>query len=561
VVVCAYCRVSTDSRDQTNSYENQHSYFKREIQARGLQLYRIYADKGLTGTKLNNRPDFFRMLHDAGIDVKTVRTVRGDRRAKTKHTVYELSDREPLFDEIWIKNTSRFARNTLSYEIISLLRMKKVNIYFIEQNINTNDIGQDLLLKLMQIFDEQDSKDKSLKVITGMYETAKSGKVLTHPRIYGYKYNKETNSLTTIPHEAQVVKRIFEMYAQGIGVRRIIKALDEDGILTRNGKPFCVTSVRRILDNEKYAGLNNPLKHDFGTVFNKYSTPKIRSDYTVEESDKIEPIISKELFYKCREIKSKKINSENQIGIYHGSTKYSGLIVCKKCGGRYVANRDDGRRFYNCVNKKAVIKKCDAPNISEAKLDLYFDKVRKNLDMFINGQLKDSIRKLLYAASIKLNKINSDNQSEIIKMEKEIEEQRFVLSGYYELFATSKSGRDILKDHIEKTEQKIEHLEAKLDEIKRPQDEIIQEIIDIQDRIAGIESYMQTYRIQSDIGVLDQIDRIEIYAGDGGRPNIEAYLKINASVEQYLPSGLNDPPKDIDYNEVMRRISKITAET
>ena len=152
MIVSAYCRVSTDSSDQTNSYENQQSYFNREIEAKGHTLFKIYKDFGLTGTKLSNRPEFEEMLTDAGIDIKVINTDARDKRLLRQHTVYELSDRKPKFNEIWIKNTSRFARNTLSYTLITLLRQKHVNVYFIEQNINTSDLAQDLLYKLISVF-------------------------------------------------------------------------------------------------------------------------------------------------------------------------------------------------------------------------------------------------------------------------------------------------------------------------------------------------------------------------------------------------------------------------
>ena len=108
MIISAYCRVSTDSQDQLNSLENQRSYFEREIEAKGHTLYKVYYDKGLTGTKLSNRPAFEQMLIDAGIDVKKVFLDKHDKRVKRAHTIYEVSNRTPLFDEIWIKNTSRF---------------------------------------------------------------------------------------------------------------------------------------------------------------------------------------------------------------------------------------------------------------------------------------------------------------------------------------------------------------------------------------------------------------------------------------------------------------------
>ncbi len=68
--VAAYCRVSTKSDDQENSFENQKNYFEREYKNNPDYLfYGLYADRGITGTTLKKRPDFNRMLTDAGLDV------------------------------------------------------------------------------------------------------------------------------------------------------------------------------------------------------------------------------------------------------------------------------------------------------------------------------------------------------------------------------------------------------------------------------------------------------------------------------------------------------------
>ena len=68
LIIAAYCRVSTDSEDQVTSFRNQQSFMEREIKERGHELYRIYADRGLTGTQIYNRPEFIEMLEDAGLD-------------------------------------------------------------------------------------------------------------------------------------------------------------------------------------------------------------------------------------------------------------------------------------------------------------------------------------------------------------------------------------------------------------------------------------------------------------------------------------------------------------
>ena len=125
MTVAVYCRVSTNKDDQLNSLENQRTYFEHVAEEKGYTIYEIYADQGITGTKLR-RPEFERMLKDAGLDIITVSASDRDKRKKSQHTYYIASDRTPKFNLILVKNTSRFARNILSMEIINRLNEKKL---------------------------------------------------------------------------------------------------------------------------------------------------------------------------------------------------------------------------------------------------------------------------------------------------------------------------------------------------------------------------------------------------------------------------------------------------
>ena len=470
--------MSTDSEDQLNSYQNQQSFFEREIVNRGHTLYKIYADRGLTGTKLSNRPEFENMLNDAGIDIKIVNTNKHDKRLKMQHMVYEISDRKPMFDEIWMKNTSRFARNTLSYEIINLLRQKNVNLYFLEQNINSSDMAQDLLLKLLQVFDEQDSKDKSLKVRSGIAEGVKKGIVRTNGKLYGYKYIKSENRLEVIPKEAKTIKLIFEQYSCGKGIRQIINFLADNQLLTRNEKPFCKSAIKRIITNEKYAGLNNPLKYDTGIVMQKYSYAKVKSNYQIIKSNKIPPIVSEELFNKCQFIFKSKINYKNQLGLYKGISKYSGLIYCAKCGSVYHSNQDKGRIFYNCSNKKSNgLNACNNPNISELKVDKFIDELAAGRVNELIKSDREFIKDTLFGLiKSKFKEISSDKNAELQEAQAKIEEHEKILSRLYELYSRDNSQKSILLSKISTEEDMLRSLYTRKDYLSRDNDKIYSEI-------------------------------------------------------------------------------------
>lgn len=522
--VCAYARVSTDKKDQINSFENQKSFFQREIEKSGHKLTKIYADEGLTGTKLYNKPQFNQMLYDAGLDI-VENKVNG-----RKHIYSQASDRKPLFNEIWIKNTSRFARLTLSYEIINQLRQKNVYIYFLEQNIHTKDISQDLLLKLMQVFDEQDSKDKSSKVHWGHQEGARKGVIMTNGNIYGYNYIQSENRLEIISEEAKVIKKIFELYGSGLGIRRIINYLTQNNILTRKGKEFSKSSISRILDNEKYAGYSVRQKYDVGMVVvgKHYPKKKDKEEWIIQRSDKIPAIIGEKLFQKCQDIRGSKVSTISQKGINKGSTEYAGLLICGKCGKPYTSNVDKGRRFYNCSNKKMHgLKACDNKNISKNDLDKEVNEFCNEFSGLLKSEKFIGIYRLNLQALRLIDRLDQSHEEEINKINNEIQEQTEVLNNLNELYiiARIQKQKDELIKRINSTENTIEALTYELDNLKKSNNQLLKEIEDIYATIDKLKR-VDIKESYSKDEILDHVSKIVI--GQVMNKNCMFTLKINS---------------------------------
>lgn len=347
----SYARVSTDKYSQEQSYNTQLEFFKTIAENKGEIFCEVYADKGETGTLLDNRDNFERMLYDAGIDII--------KHTYNKQTItnFVASNRNSKFDKIYIKNTSRFARNTLSKQIINELKKKGVSIFFYEQNIDTIQ-NNSMILDFYQTFDEWESKDKSLKMRTSLQNSADKNIIRTNSRKYGYKYypfdkNDRTgyysNRLEIIPSEAEVVKLIFELYAAGNGMRKIEKELRKRGIKTRENKYFGKSSIGRILDDEKYCGQNPIYKWSGGYVFEKHPIRK-NTDYNVKDNEKIDAIISVELFNKCRDLRSK--NTSGKTGKTTNTSIFYKRIKCSECGSNYNRDNYDGIKVYRCPQRK-----------------------------------------------------------------------------------------------------------------------------------------------------------------------------------------------------------------
>ena len=120
--VGAYCRVSTDSADQLNSYKSQVAYYTDMIKKnKEWVLADIYADEAITGTQVAKREDFQRMINDC---------MNGE------------------IDMVITKSISRFARNTLdTLKYVRMLKERNIAVYFEDEKINTLTMDGELLLE------------------------------------------------------------------------------------------------------------------------------------------------------------------------------------------------------------------------------------------------------------------------------------------------------------------------------------------------------------------------------------------------------------------------------
>lgn len=515
--VCAYCRVSTNSRDQANSFENQKSYFEREIQKNpNYQLIDIYADRGLSGTKLK-RPEFDRMLYDAGLDtIQVLNEDRDKRKNYIKYVCIASTSRQPKFNLIMVKNTSRFARNVLVEDILRELKKNGVYVHFLDLDKSTENEDDITYIQIFQSFDERDSRDKSKKVRFGFEEGIKKGIIHTNSKLYGYRYIQAENRLEINDEEAKVVRLIFDLCLKGYGARRTIDYLTSRNIYTRQGKPFVINAVKRILSNEKYAGLNNRGKYDTGIVFNKNSYPKVRDEYDIQETDKIPAIIDIEIFNKCQELKKKNLHHIKQVGKYSGLTPYASKIICNTCGGNYISNVDNGRQFYNCTTKKRFgIKRCNSVNINKDTLDkLIIDQYE---DMLID--ITDTVTDLIFLLVIKKVSIQKQdvNPQEIKVIKQTLEDLITAEEKLVDLYTSNKISKEIYEKKysnivFQKNElnDKLSLLENFRDEKNSIIDDIYSYVLHLNDRLKQLEAYKKAEDILGFVNKVTVISKAEV---------------------------------------------------
>ena len=333
--VAAYCRVSTDSKDQEKSFDSQKQYYADKIKkSKGWILVDIYSDKGITGTSDKKRKDFQRMIEDC------------------------LAGK---IDLILTKSLSRFARNTIDLlKYVRMLRDRNIPVVFEEDNINTCTHDGELMLTILGAACQQEVAFASSRVKLGLKMKMKQGRLVGGTAVYGYDYDSETKSLVINPQQAEVIRFIFQRYIEGNGGNKIARELDEKGIPSPRSKCWNHAVITNIIKNVKYKGdllqgksfrtspINGKIVKNFGE----------QDMYYVEGHH--DAIIDPEVFDKAQEImmaRYKLRGMDNVVGKHrnHKDNIFTKKIFCATCGRTLFRNTIPS----NSKNKRSVIKwKC-----------------------------------------------------------------------------------------------------------------------------------------------------------------------------------------------------------
>ncbi|WP_259599707.1 recombinase family protein [Clostridium botulinum] len=463
--VVAYCRVSTNKKEQKESFEHQKSYFERELsKEKGYNLLNIYADEGISGTSFKKRDSFNKMLEECGIIKKMSSLNANETRNRYIEVEYNINPAvKPKFTTIFCKNTSRFARNTEVNKILRMLKQQGVGVQFIDLNMNSINDGDLTTLEIMASIDARESRDRSNKVKFGANETAKQGKIRCGKELYGYNIDFNTNTLKAIKEEAEIVKLIFKLRLEGMGIRKIRKELDSKDITTRRGKSFGETTLSNMLKNPIYIGkvCRNKYSRDF---VSKSLIKKDESEWIIKDTNRIEKIVDEETFNKVQRL-AKDSKDANGKGIFRGYTKLAKKIICGNCGKYYTKNSNRGLIFYNCTNKKKNGKSvCNSKNIRE--------EVFNNLIKFFtqNGQYKKTTKNFINTIIKEMEKEKTllekkiDND-EVLEIKKQLKQHESVLEEMLNSLLdknNSATSIRIFNKKKEEIEEKIKVLEDKI---------------------------------------------------------------------------------------------------
>ncbi len=325
-----YVRVSTSRQAERDlSIPDQINQCRAYCERQGWEVGQVYSEPGASALD-DDRPVFQEMIHAA----KTA---------------------EQPFQRVVVHSLSRFSRDTLHSELY-VRQLAKVGVQLVSI---TQDVGQDasgeFIRKILNVFDEHQSRETAKHVHRSMCENARQGFWNGAPPPFGYRAevkerrgNKDKKILVVEDEEARVVRRIFALAGgvegRPLGVKAIAVHLNERGVM-RRGRRFSTGSVYEILTTSAYHGL-----HWFNRVDSRTRTPRPPSQwvpFTVPE------IVDEPTFDAVQALLQSRSPKKIAPRVVNGPTLLAGIARCGHCGAALIQNTGKGGRYrYYCCSRK-----------------------------------------------------------------------------------------------------------------------------------------------------------------------------------------------------------------
>ena len=437
--IAAYCRVSTEKEAQIDSLEKQIEFFNEFTKKNSYELYKLYADEGISGKQIKHRKQFQQMMQDA----------------KAKK-----------FDKVVVKDVSRFARNTVDL----LQSIRELKSYGIEVDfLNNGEImegGSEFILTILGAMAQQESANMSKRDKYGKDITAKKGRV---PNIvFGYdKIPDERYTLKINEEEAKIVKEIFESYVyKGIGTTKIAWDLNDRGIRTKKTKSKWVqTSIVRMLKNPIYTGRVTNKKSEVTDFITGTRKDLPEEEWIVVERPEMR-IISDELFNRAQDILAQRSN-EFKLNNKREKTEYvfSTLIYCKHCGYSFRRIRrkytNDGTEYIRwvCSGRNSMgVNHC--PNTTVIDEEELLNAIKEYLKSIILN--KKNFMKAVEKEFEKITKLRENNERSEESLLQEIEKVTVKKQKYMEMFQNEVINIQELKKYTNPLNEDIARLEREL---------------------------------------------------------------------------------------------------
>lgn len=517
--VWLYYRLSRDEDAELNSLNNQRNILVEYANANNHEIVGESFDDNVSGMHFNRE----------GIS-----------------KIYEQVENKAI-DAIIVKDLSRLGRHrTQTAMFIDYLREHDVRVLSVTENIDTSNEDDDLMIGFKGIFNDMYARDISKKIRAGYKQKQKNGIVITVP--LGYFKDKNTNEIVIVEEEAEIVRKIFDLYLSGYGLKAIAKKLNDEGIKSPqyyqnkmynkklpSNKPeitgrylWVNTTVKRILQNEFYIG--TVTCHKTYTSKINHIRKALPEDEQFKHENFAPAIISKDKWEQVQFLLSSKRNNNVRASSSNPCHRYTGLIECGDCGCTFVCKKrkwkdKPDRIEYNCNGYHRYGKEhCTAHRIDEE----YLDKLIYNELMSIKDEalanyksIESDVKKWMSNKGTVTNKLKQLNTS----LEQRKSDQKEILLERIR----DREHADIYTEMLEKCESDIQKFEDEIKSIQDYNSTIKKRKAEMKDSVEIIEEIIKEGAI-SDANLRLLVNKIIIFEKD---KKLSIKIKLNAKFQRH----------------------------
>lgn len=445
--IAIYARVSTEEQaDFGYSIDAQLDTLRTYCNLHQKSIVGEYVDRGVSGKSIEGRYELQKLLRDA---------------------------KQGLFDEVLVWKINRISRRTIDLlKIVDELSQQKITFRSFSENFETETAMGKFALQMLGAVGELERNTIVDNVKMGMRQRARTGqwnggKVLGYrssQAVLGQRHRRDS-TLEIVPEEAAIVRKIFELYASGKGLKAIANQLNREGCSTKRGNAFSTDSIKQIILNPVYVG-----KIRFNQFENwNERRRKGKNDTPIIVDGEHEPIISEELWEKVQLLQKSKAVASSRT--FDGKYTLTGLLRCPQCGAAMVASRTvnklkDGtkviRRYYSCGNFKS--KGSSVCRANSVKADYAESFVYQRIKEVINNE------RILMDIVFTMNQQRKGNTAPLQEELKHITQKVDSIEGkrqkYFTLFEDELVDRETLANRLDELKEERERLLARKSEIE-----------------------------------------------------------------------------------------------
>lgn len=431
-----YIRVSTAMQKEDGySLQSQAQNIKAFAERNGYDLLEIYADEGISGKNISNRPAVRQLIEDS---------------------------KQEKFEVVVIWKLTRLGRSMKDViSIAEILNANNVGLHSISESFDISTSTGKMMLGLLANFAEFERAQISENVKMAMMTLVKTHKQFPGGRMLGYVSDKDSNGkkvLVVEPEEAKIIELIFTKYLDGNGYRAIANSLNRMGFKTVRGNTFSTIAVKDILLNPTYAGMLR---------YNRYEDWEIKRrkgynpNYIMVEGTH-EPIIDKDTFEKVQA--RLKLESKQPQWNHKGENLLTGLLKCPECGGSMAASNTTNKlkdgtkkriRYYSCANfrnKGAAV--CHANSVRADEAEAFILERLREVILF-----PDNLSQVVAELNKQIKLQRAPWERELQQLEREMTDTQNKIDKWYSLMKTTPELSKELEERIQRLE--LEHIEHK----------------------------------------------------------------------------------------------------